>query len=199
MLVEQAIANPAAGSGAGPDDSFQLLFDANPVPMWIWDHETFRFLAVNETAVAHYGYSRERFLSMRLFELKPPEDHGGIKEIAQGSGGYQEGRVSRHIKANGGLIDVAIYGRSLNYGGRPASLVAAVDITARKRAEDEARSTREFLSIVIENVPVSIVVKDTIDLRYVLINRASEEFLGLPREQIIGKTGHEIFPSVAGD
>ena len=40
----------------------------------------------------------------------------------------------------------------MNYRGRPASLVAAVDITARKRAEDEARSTREFLSIVIENV-----------------------------------------------
>jgi PAS domain S-box-containing protein len=152
MLAEQPRANQTAGLGAASDDSFQLLFDANPVPMWIWDHETYRFLAVNDTAVAHYGYSRERFLSMPLFELKPPEDHGGIREIAQGSGGYQEGRVSRHIKADGGLIDVAIYGRSLNYRGRPASLVGAVDITARKRAEDEARSTREFLSIVIENV-----------------------------------------------
>jgi diguanylate cyclase (GGDEF)-like protein/PAS domain S-box-containing protein len=94
---------------------------------------------------------------------------------------------------------VSIYGRSLNYGGRPASLVAAVDITARKRAEDEARSTREFLSIVIENVPVSIVVKNAVDLRYVLVNRAAEEFLGLPREQIVGKTGHDIFPSTTGD
>ena len=144
MLAEQPIANPA-GAGAAPDDSFQLLFDANPVPMWIWDHETYRFLAVNDTAIAHYGYSREQFLSMRLFELKPPEDHGGIREIAQGSGGYQEGRVSRHIKADGGLIDMAIYGRSLSYRGRSASLVCAIDITARKRAEDEARSTREFL------------------------------------------------------
>jgi PAS domain S-box-containing protein len=116
-----------------------------------------------------------------------------------GSGGYEEGRVSRHIKADGGLIDVSIYGRSLNYGGSPASLVAAVDITARKRAEDEARSTREFLSIVIENVPVSILVKDAVDLRYVLVNRAAEEFLGLPREQIVGKTGHDIFPSATGD
>jgi len=199
MLAEQPRANQTAGPGAASEDPFQLLFDANPVPMWIWDHETYRFLAVNDTAATHYGYSRARFLSMRLFELKPPEDHGAIREIAQGSGGYQEGRVSRHIKADGGLIDVAIYGRSLNYKGRPASLVAAVDITARKRAEDEARSTREFLSIVIENVPVSIVVKDAVDLRYVLVNRAAEEFLGLPREQIVGKTGHDIFPSASGD
>jgi diguanylate cyclase (GGDEF)-like protein/PAS domain S-box-containing protein len=199
MQAEQPTANQPAGPGAASEDSFQLLFDANPVPMWIWDHETYCFLAVNDTAIAHYGYSRERFLSMRLFELKPPEDHGGIREIAQGSGGYQEGRVSRHIKADGGLIDVAIYGRSLNYGGRPASLVAAVDITARKRAEDEARRTREFLTIVIENVPVSIVVKDAVDLRYELVNRAAEEFLGLPRDQIVGKTGHDIFPSATGD
>jgi diguanylate cyclase (GGDEF)-like protein/PAS domain S-box-containing protein len=199
MQAEQPRANQPAGPGAAPEDSFQLLFDANPVPMWIWDHETYRFLAVNDTAVAHYGYSRERFLNMKVVDLKPPEDHGGIKAIAQGSGGYLEGRVSRHIKADGSLIDMAIYGRSLNYGGRPASLVAAVDITARKRAEDEARSAREFLSIVIENVPISIVVKDAVDLRYVLVNRAAEEFLGLSREQIIGKTGHDIFPSGSGD
>jgi diguanylate cyclase (GGDEF)-like protein/PAS domain S-box-containing protein len=199
MLTEQPIADQAAGSGAAGDDSFQLLFDANPVPMWIWDHETYRFLAVNDTAVAHYGYSRQQFLSMRLFELKPPEDHGGIREIAQGSGGYQEGRVSRHIKADGGLIDVAIYGRSLNYKGRSASLVAAIDITARKRAEDEVRSTREFLSVVIENVPVSISVKDAVELRYVLVNRAAEQFLGLPRDEMVGKTNHDIFPPSTAD
>jgi diguanylate cyclase (GGDEF)-like protein/PAS domain S-box-containing protein len=200
MLAEQSNAPQAAGSGAAPDDSFQLLFDANPVPMWIWDHETYRFLAVNDTAVAHYGYSREQFLSMRLFELKPAEDHGGIREIAQGnSGAYREGRVSRHIRADGGLIDVAIYGRSLNYRGRSASLVAAIDITARKRAEDEARSTREFLSVVIENVPVSISVKDAADLRYVLVNRAAEEYLGLSREEIVGKTAHDLFPGPTAD
>jgi diguanylate cyclase (GGDEF)-like protein/PAS domain S-box-containing protein len=114
--------------------------------------------------------------------------------LHRGTGGYQEDRVSRHIKADGGFIDAAIYGRSLNYRGRSASLVAAVDITARKRAEDEVRSTREFLSAVIENVPVSIFVKDAVDLRYVLVNRAAEEFLGLPREEIVGKAAHDIFP-----
>jgi diguanylate cyclase (GGDEF)-like protein/PAS domain S-box-containing protein len=199
MLADQPFANQAPGPGGVSEDSFQLLFDANPVSMWIWDHETYRFLAVNDTAIARYGFSREQFLSMRLFELKPPEDHGGIREIARGTGGYQENRVSRHIKADGGLIDVAIFGRSLNYRGRSASLVAAVDITARKRAEDEVRSTREFLSAVIENVLVSIFVKDAVDLRYVLVNRAAEEYLGLPRDEIIGKTAHDIFPGSTAD
>ncbi|MFZ2155493.1 MAG: EAL domain-containing protein [Bradyrhizobium sp.] len=199
MRAEQPKADHAAGAGTAPGDSFQLLFDANPVPMWIWDHETYRFLAVNDTAVAHYGYSREKFLSMRLFELKPPEDHGEIREIAQGGNGYRVGRVTRHIRADGGLIDVAIYGRSLDYRGRPASLVAVVDVTARKRAEDEVRSTREFLSVVIENVPVSIAVKNAADLRYVLVNRAAEEYLGLSRGEIVGKTAHDLFPGSTAD
>ena len=183
----QQVETERSDLGRGREESFLLLFEANPVPMWIWDHETLRFLAVNDAAIAHYGYSREQFMGMTPMELKPAKDHGGIREIAQGKTGYQEGRTSQHITANGDLLDVAIYGRSLVYGGRPASLVAIIDITARKRAEDEARSTREFLSTVIENVPVSIVVKDAADLRYVLVNRAAEEYLGLPREEIVAR------------
>jgi len=53
-------------------------------------------------------------ISLPYHDLRmPPEDHGGVRDIAKGSGGYQEGRVSVHIKADGGLITVAIYGRSL--------------------------------------------------------------------------------------
>jgi diguanylate cyclase (GGDEF)-like protein/PAS domain S-box-containing protein len=199
MRVKQSAENQNSGLSATREESFQLLFDANPIPMWIWDHETLRFLAINDATVAHYGYSREQFLNMTPMDLKPAEDHGGIRDIAQGNSGYQEGRVSRHFKADGSLIDIAIYGRSLIYEGRSASLVAAIDITARKRAEDEVRSTREFLSAVIENVPVSISVKDAADLRYVLVNRAAEEYLGLPREEVVGKTTHDIFPGSTAD
>src|SRR5260370_40508754 len=113
MRRKQLDENQTDGLSATREESFQLLFDANPIPMWIWDHETLRFLAVNDTAVAHYGYGREQFLSMSPMDLKPAEDHGGIRDIARGSSGYQEGRVSRHFKADGSLIDVAIYGRSL--------------------------------------------------------------------------------------
>jgi diguanylate cyclase (GGDEF)-like protein/PAS domain S-box-containing protein len=181
------------------EESFRLLFDINPVPMWIWDHETYRFLAVNDSAIAHYGYSRERFLSMSLLDLKSADEHRGIQDIAEGTGTYQRNRTSRHIKADGSLINVVVFGRKLSYQGHSASLVAIVDVTERKRAEDEARNMREFLGTVIENVPISIVVKNASDLRYVLVNRASEQYLGLPRDQIIGKTVHDIFEKSAAD
>ena len=39
--------------------SFRLLFDGNPMPMWVFDAETTQFLSVNDAAVQHYGYARE--------------------------------------------------------------------------------------------------------------------------------------------
>ena len=80
----QQVETERSDLGRGREEPFLLLFEANPVPMWIWDHETLRFLAVNDAAIAHYGYSREQFMGMTPMELKPAKDHGGIREIAKG-------------------------------------------------------------------------------------------------------------------
>jgi diguanylate cyclase (GGDEF)-like protein/PAS domain S-box-containing protein len=78
-------------------------------------------------------------------------------------------------------------------------VVTHEDITERRRAEKERDRSQELANTVIENVPVTIVVKDARDLRFVLINRAGEEFYGAPRDNIIGKTVHDIFPSTVAD
>ena len=46
------------------EDHYRVLFDEHPVPMWVYDPATLRFLSVNHAAVAHYGYSREEFMSL---------------------------------------------------------------------------------------------------------------------------------------
>jgi diguanylate cyclase (GGDEF)-like protein/PAS domain S-box-containing protein len=73
-------------------------------------------------------------------------------------------------------------------------VVTHEDITARQHAVKELERTRNFLDTVIENVPATIVVKDAKDLRYLLLNRASEEFYGIPRERLLGKTARDVFP-----
>jgi len=73
-------------------------------------------------------------------------------------------------------------------------VVTHEDITARHRAGKELERTRNFLDTVLENVPATIIVKDARDLRFLLLNRASEEFLGVPREKILGKTARDLFP-----
>jgi diguanylate cyclase (GGDEF)-like protein/PAS domain S-box-containing protein len=67
------------------------------------------------------------------------------------------------------------------------------DVTERLRAEKELQHTKSFLDTIIENVPSTLVVKDARDLTYKLINRAGETLFGLPREQMIGKTTHNVF------
>ncbi len=73
------------------------------------------------------------------------------------------------------------------------------DITELRRAEKELDRTRTFLDTVVENVPVTLIVKNADDRRYVLINRAGEDFFGLPREEMLGKTADEIFSKDEAD
>ncbi|NGO51113.1 EAL domain-containing protein [Allomesorhizobium camelthorni] len=181
------------------ETSFRLLFESNPVPMWVHDRETLAFLDVNQAAVDHYGYAREQFLSMTLLDIRPPEERQALKEVLAIPDEQRDRcRSWRHLKADGSPIDVLVYSTRLGYQGRDASLASVVDITERKRAENELRTTREFLDTVIESVPVTVFVKDAASQRYLLVNKAGEEFVGLSRDQIVGKTVDDIFaPDIA--
>jgi diguanylate cyclase (GGDEF)-like protein/PAS domain S-box-containing protein len=113
--------------------SFRLLFDSNPVPMIVCALDDERILGVNDAAVEHYGYSRAEFekltiRSVQAFEAALPweGDHSGDELTA---------RTWKHVKADGTLIDLAIYSRHLVYADQPAVLLALMDITERKRAE----------------------------------------------------------------
>jgi diguanylate cyclase (GGDEF)-like protein/PAS domain S-box-containing protein len=116
--------------------SFRLLFDNNPMPMWVFDAETTGFLSVNYAAVQHYGYSRARFLDMKLQEIWPRDEWVTHTEALQRAGDtYHSGRNWRHLKADGSEIQVLTFGRRVNFDGRDGYLVAVVDITERRKAE----------------------------------------------------------------
>jgi diguanylate cyclase (GGDEF)-like protein/PAS domain S-box-containing protein len=178
--------------------SFRLLFESNPIPMWVYEAGSLRFRAVNDAAVEHYGYSREQFLAMTILDIRPPEDRESARQVA-GDENYRSDSTWRHIKADGTQIEVAIFARALPYEGRPAGICAIVDLTDRNRAEDEIRRTRTFLDTIINNVPSNIVVKELPSFRYLLVNRAGEKQFDLPREQMIGKTAAEVFPKATAD
>jgi len=115
--------------------SFRLLFDGNPVPMFVYALGDHRILAVNAAAVEHYGYARERMLGMRLDDINDPSETAGAPHVDATSADEQAGRTWKHRKADGRAIDVAVFASLLTYEGRPAALIAAIDITERKRAE----------------------------------------------------------------
>jgi diguanylate cyclase (GGDEF)-like protein/PAS domain S-box-containing protein len=180
--------------------SLQLLFEENPLPMWVFERASLRFLAVNQAAIEHYGYTREQFLAMSALDIRPREEVEEFRQIAgTGKGSHAAGRSWRHVKVDGSLIDIVAYSKPIEYDGRPAFMVAILDVTDRKRAEDDRRRTREFLDTVIENIPVMLFAKEAGQHRYVLMNRAGEELLGIPREEVIGKTDSELFSPEQAD
>jgi PAS domain S-box-containing protein len=135
------------------EEQYRLLFDRNPQPMWVYDEETRRFLAVNDAAVVHYGYSREEFLAMNLREIRPPEEVPALDEFAAARrqaaslAAFRSDRVWKHRKKDGTLIDVKVAGSPLQFQGREAWLVLATDVTEEKRLEAQLRQSQKMESV----------------------------------------------------
>jgi diguanylate cyclase (GGDEF)-like protein/PAS domain S-box-containing protein len=112
--------------------SFRLLFDENPVPMFVMDRETQGFIAANAAAQAHYGYTLAQLLDLKLHDLRIEHD-----ERVDGAASPLETEVitSKHATSDGRTIEVVVFSRMLDYEGVPAVLIAVVDITERKLAE----------------------------------------------------------------
>ena len=122
---------------------YRLLFDIHPHPMWVVDSRTLAFLAVNESAVNLYGYSKEEFLAMTAEQIRPPEDVSRLLKVFQDQSRSYQHRFWRHVKKNGELIDVEITSFNLEFDGRPARLGVVTDMTERLKAEERAREIEE--------------------------------------------------------
>ena len=116
---------------------YRRLFDSNPLPMWVYDLETLRFLAVNKAAIQGYGYSQKEFLSMTIKDIRPAEDIPALLNVVGNiSPGLEVAGIWRHRKKDGTVIDVEITTHSLIFDERRAEIVLANDITERKRNEE---------------------------------------------------------------
>jgi diguanylate cyclase (GGDEF)-like protein/PAS domain S-box-containing protein len=176
-------------------DSIRLLFDSNPVPMWVFDRETLRFLAVNDAALEHYGYGREQFLAMTILDIRSKEEWEVVRAYVGREWTYENGGTFRHKKADGSEILIAAYARSITYEGRKGRLVSVIDVTERMRVKNDLRRAREFLNLVIESIPDVVIVRDVHERRVTMLNRAAEDFLGMPRSDVVGKTAEEMYPA----
>jgi diguanylate cyclase (GGDEF)-like protein/PAS domain S-box-containing protein len=181
-------------------EAFPMLFDCNPIPMFVYETQALRFLAVNDAALARFGYSRERFLTMSVFDFKPHDQWGELRKAMEtGTDADTTGGIWHHVRSDGIEIEVTIHARSLVYEGNSARLAAVTNINERHCVEGDLARTQTFLDNVINHVSTPITVKNAHDLKYTLVNRAAEEFFGIPREQMIGRTASELFSKEVAD
>jgi PAS domain S-box-containing protein len=123
------------------EEGYRLLFESNPQPMWIYDRDTLAFLAVNNAAIHDYGYSLNEFLAMTIKDIRPPEDVPWLLEKIASVKPGMNSASSRHLTKEGNLIEVEIVSHTLQYAGRRAELVLAMNVSNPKTAR-----TREYVA-----------------------------------------------------
>ena len=128
--------------------SFRALFRSNPVPMWVYDLSSLRFLEVNDAAVAHYGYSRDEFLAMRITDIRPAEDVPRLlSDFISARTSFQQSGLWRHRRRDETLIDVEIASHTLQYEGQEAVLVVIRDVTNERQLEAQLRQAERLEGI----------------------------------------------------
>jgi two-component system, cell cycle sensor histidine kinase and response regulator CckA len=135
------------------EEQYRLLFEANPHPMWVVDHETLAFLAVNDAAVRHYGYTRREFLAMSLQDLHPAENAPTLSARHEPLAhaplppGLDRAGMGRHRRKDETLIEVELTWSPISFQGRAAKLMLASDITDRKQLEDQLRQAQKMEAV----------------------------------------------------
>ncbi len=133
-------------------ETYRLLFEKNPLPMWVFDVRSLYFLAVNDAALAHYGYTRNEFLRMTIKDLRPPEDVPGMMdEVRDLDSGTETIGIQRHLKRDGTIVEVEVRGNEIDFDGHRARLILAHDVTERARAERRLRAEFAVTQVLTES------------------------------------------------
>jgi len=178
------------------EERYRLLFDGNPLPMLVYDHESMRFLAVNEAAREQYGYTREELLSLSVGDLSVPGD----PEYAEFLATRHDPRpdllhvgLRRQRRKDGSVIDIDVTSLRVRFAGRPARLMLSRDVTAERRAAAEQARLRAAVEQAAEEwqrtfdaVEAALLVFGP-EARVVRLNRAAAALVGAAPEEVLGR------------
>jgi PAS domain S-box-containing protein len=167
--------------------NFYSLFDVSPVPMWVFDTDTLKFLEVNRAAIINYGYSKEEFLEMTIKDIRPSGEIECIKGLVAEnahSGKYFR-KVFKHSRKNGEEIDVEIESNQITYKDHNARIVLATDVTDQLRAENELLKSEERFKALVQDGSDLITILDERFI-YKYVSPASEKVFGAAPAHFIG-------------
>jgi diguanylate cyclase (GGDEF)-like protein/PAS domain S-box-containing protein len=179
---------------------YRLLFERNPYPMWVYDDHTLRILAVNDPAIAHYGYSRAQFLLMKVEDLEPApagashtytDTHTNMQDTAS----LEAGKHLRHRRKDGSiiLVDIAVFPTS--FGGSPAQLALVNDVTEREAMARNISERDQMLSLLMDSTAEAIYGTNP-DGRCIFANNACVRLLGYSRAtELLGQVMHDLVHS----
>ena len=167
---------------------YQDLFDANPIPMWVYDLTTLRVTMVNKAATLAYGYGSEDFVGRSVLDLRPEEQHAWMRAVAdelndERAPSLTPPRECLHRHRDGREFQVEVHGKTFRQGERRLRLVTALDITDRVLAREHAR----LIAGVFDASQEGIYITDA-QSRFISVNRTFTRVTGYELSDLLGKT-----------
>lgn len=130
------------------EQRYRLVFDENPQQMWMYDDETYQMLAVNQAALTNYGYSREEFLRLTVFDLVHPDEMELAKaRLITGRQPGPRSGIWMHRRKDGTPIVIQGWSHPMSFQGRPTRLSVAIDITRQRGLEEQLRQAQKMEAV----------------------------------------------------
>ncbi|HEY1190231.1 MAG TPA: PAS domain S-box protein [Gemmata sp.] len=173
------------------EERYRQLFRAVPHPVFVYDTQTLRILAVNEAALRKYGYTRDEFLALTVPDIRVP-DSGSPFNSASDSG-LPDGppALRRHRTRNGSILDVEVSSFALNLEGRGVKLALVNDVTERRKAENELRRSEGLFRGIFESTSAGVSLTNAGGL-FVSCNPAFAAMLGRTVDEVLKLTPASI-------
>lgn len=171
----------------------RLLFEDNPVPMYIYDTKTLGIIDANKAFIDSYGYSLEELISMTISDIRPPEDVSRVMENLSDLRSRQVHLgVWRHTKKDGTIIDVEITSGDFPLENRPARLVICSDVTEKVRLWKALRESEEKFRKAFFTSPDPMIISRIEDGVLLEINEGFVKSTGYSREESLGKSSFDL-------
>lgn len=186
-FMDVTAAARAEAALAESERHYRMLFEDNPLPVFVTDSKTHAFLAVNDTAVRVYGYSKSEFLRMAVPDIHPAEVREDLHSAihAQRTRHRMTG-VWPHVKKDGSVMQVGITTNEITWNGHPARLVLANDVTAEMDARRSLEESEQRYRNLMGAVPVAVLVHRGGRILYA--NQAAANLAGVASsEDLVGR------------
>ena len=177
-------------------ENIQILGDlVESFPASITVHDLAgKFLYANQKALELHGYTKEEFFSKNLSEIDTPDSQKWISErMALLQEKKELSFEVMHLHKDATLIPLEVHAKLSQWKQKDVILSIALDITERKKNQAAIEDQIFFQQSLMNAMPMPMFYKN-LDCQYLGCNKAFENFFGLSREQILGKTVKDIAP-----